>query len=474
MWETTHSKPIGFYDLFERKGGDLETTHYCPGCGHGVLHKLLAEAVGDLGIQDRSILVNPVGCSVFAYYYLDVGNVQASHGRAPAVATGIKRVRPDSIVICYQGDGDLAAIGGNEILHAANRGENITVFFVNNGIYGMTGGQMAPTTPLGARTSTTPRGRLGRTDGYPLRMCELLATLEAPAYIERVALTDPKFHMRARKAVRRALQTQIDGLGFSFVEVLTACPTGWKMNPPDAIHWVEKNMFPIFPPGLYREKKTDGAPGPQTADAKTGEARKEETHGTAGPALQPGAIARGEMPPVSMKISGFGGQGILFAGIALAEAGMREGLQVSWIPSYGPEMRGGTAHCHVRLSSEPIPSPLINRPSAVMAFNEPSVEKFAPELLPGGLLMVNSSMIKRVSDRTDIRILRVPATEAANSVGSPKIANMVMLGAYLAATRALNPESILFALSAHGMRADLLDLNRKALQSGSDFATKPH
>jgi 2-oxoisovalerate ferredoxin oxidoreductase beta subunit len=472
VWETTHSKPVAFYDLFERKGGDLETTHYCPGCGHGVLHKLLAEAIADLGIQDRTILVNPVGCSVFAYYYLDVGNIQASHGRAPAVATGVKRVRPESIVVCYQGDGDLAAIGGNEILHAANRGENITVFFVNNGIYGMTGGQMAPTTPLGARTTTSPRGRRSNVEGYPLRMCELLATLEAPVYIERVALTDAKYHMRARKAVRRALQTQIDGLGFSFIEVLTACPTGWKMNPPDAIQWVEKNMFPIFPPGLYKEKKTDGAPPTSPAGIRFRDDRKEAEKEPVQAGTKPGALARGDMPPVAMKLSGFGGQGILFAGIALAEAGMREGLQVSWIPSYGPEMRGGTAHCHVRLSSESIPSPLINRPTVVMAFNEPSVEKFAPELLPDGLLMVNSSMVKKASDRTDIKVLWIPATEAANGIGNPKVANMVMLGAYLEATRAMNPESILSALGAHGMRPDILDVNRKALAAGRDLVSK--
>ena len=469
MWETTHSKPVAFYDLFERKGGDLETTHYCPGCGHGVLHKLLAEAIADLGIQDRTILVNPVGCSVFAYYYLDVGNVQASHGRAPAVATGIKRVLPDSIVLCYQGDGDLAAIGGNEILHAANRGENISVFFVNNGIYGMTGGQMAPTTPLGARTSTTPRGRGARTDGYPIRMCELLATLDAPVYIERVALTDSKQHMRARKAVRRALQTQIDGTGFSFVEVLTACPTGWKVAPPDAIKWVEQNMFPVFPLGVYKDKKENGQPAPPPLAAK---ARLESSR-TAEPAesqtVTPGALARGEMNPVSMKISGFGGQGILFAGIALAEAGMREGLQVSWIPSYGPEMRGGTAHCHVRLAKESIPSPLINRPSAVMAFNEPSVEKFAPEIEPGGLLMINSSMVKSGTERTDITVLNIPATQAANDIGNPKVANMVMLGAYLEATHALDPESILVSLGHHGMRPELLKTNREALQKGQSL-----
>src|SRR5512146_2545665 len=179
-YEVIHSKPETFYKKYERKADLQHQTHYCPGCGHGVAHKLVAEAIEELGLQNDTMVVSPVGCSVFAYYYFDVGNVQASHGRAPAVATGIKRSRPGSIVISYQGDGDLAAIGGNEILHAANRGENITVFFVNNGIYGMTGGQMAPTTPVGERTTTSPRGRAAQNEGFPLRMCELLSTLEAP------------------------------------------------------------------------------------------------------------------------------------------------------------------------------------------------------------------------------------------------------------------------------------------------------
>ncbi len=463
MWVTTHSKPAAFYDRFERKGGDTETTHYCPGCGHGVLHKLLAEAISDLGIQDRTILVNPVGCSVFAYYYLDVGNVQASHGRAPAVATGIKRVRPDSIVLSYQGDGDLAAIGGNEILHTANRGENITVFFVNNGIYGMTGGQMAPTTPLGMKTITSPYGRRERTEGYPIRMCELLATLEAPVYIERVALTDSKNHMKARKAVRRALQNQMDGLGFSFVEVLSGCPTGWKLTPQEAIQWVQKTMIPIFPLGVYKDRTAAARAAASTASpVPKPPAGLPETQ----PAIAAGALAQGQLPPVSMKVSGFGGQGVLFMGIALAEGGMREGLQVSFIPSYGPEMRGGTAHCHVRLSLDAIASPLINRPSSVIAFNEPSVERFAPEILPGGLLMLNSSMVKKGPDRKDIKVVWVPATEAANDLGNAKVANMVMLGAYLQETRALEPESILASLTEHGMRPDLLKFNRLALQVG--------
>ena len=466
MWEIKHGKPHTFYDHFDRKGGDLEVTHYCPGCGHGVLHKMIAEAIEDLGVQDRTILVSPVGCSVFAYYYLDIGNVQASHGRAPAVATGIKRSRPDSIVISYQGDGDLAAIGGNEILHAANRGEKITVFFVNNAIYGMTGGQMAPTTPVGARTTTSPYGRSLLNEGYPMRICELLSSLEAPVYIERVALTDAKHHMKARKAVRRALQCQIEGRGFSLVEVLSTCPTGWKVSPEEAVHWVERNLFPLFPLKIFKERTGNGSGASAAAEAKVPERAVHEDVSAETENSVRGAVARGELAEVSMKISGFGGQGILFAGVALAEAGMREGLQVSWIPSYGPEMRGGTAHCHVKLSRHTIASPVINRPSTVIAFNEPSVEKFVGELLPGGLMMLNSSMVTTKPTRTDIRIVEVPVTDAAREVGNPKVANMVMLGAYLQVTGAVDDESVLSALAEHGLRADLIELNRKALRAG--------
>jgi 2-oxoisovalerate ferredoxin oxidoreductase beta subunit len=471
VWEIKHGKPETFYNRFERKGGDLEVTHYCPGCGHGVLHKLIAEAIEDLGIQDRTILVSPVGCSVFAYYYLDIGNVQASHGRAPAVATGIKRARPGSIVLSYQGDGDLAAIGGNEILHAANRGENITVFFVNNGIYGMTGGQMAPTTPVGEKTTTSPYGRTLINEGYPMRICELLSALEAPAYIERVALTDAKNTMKVRKAVRRALQCQIEGRGFSLVEVLSTCPTGWKVSPEEAIHWVEKHLLPLFPLKLYKERKGNGAQPQETAAANREQKPVPQPAGEeAAPAESArGAVARGAIDDVSMKISGFGGQGILFAGIALAEAGMNEGLQVSWIPSYGPEMRGGTAHCHVRMSRHTIASPLINRPTTVIAFNEPSVEKFGNELLPGGLLMVNSSMVTSRLNRADIRIVEVPVTDTAREVGNPKVANMVMLGAYLQVTGAVEDESVLSSLAEHGLRADLVELNAKALKAGRNL-----
>jgi 2-oxoisovalerate ferredoxin oxidoreductase beta subunit len=467
--EITHSKAASFYDLYERKGGNAEITHYCPGCGHGVLHKLIAEAIDDFGIQDRTILIGPVGCSVFMYYYMDVGNISSSHGRAPAVATGVKRVRPEAIVFCYQGDGDLAAIGGNEILHAANRGEPITVFFVNNGIYGMTGGQMAPTTPLGQKTTTSPRGRTFGAEGPPMRMCELLATLDGPAYIERVALTDPKQHMRARKAVRKAFQNQIEGRGFSFVEVLSACPSNWKLTPQEAIHWVEKNMFPIFPLKVFKDidRSQEIHSVAPTRSAKQTSAQEPAI--PSAPVL--GAVAKGEIKEVALTLSGFGGQGVLFAGLALAEGGVREGLEVSWIPSYGPEMRGGTAHCHLRLSRTPIASPWISRPSSLMAFNQPSVEKFAHEILPGGLLLVNSSMVQDLPDRSDIRIVGIPAYEAAENLGNPKAANMIMLGAYLEVTHAVDQESILSAFAEHGIKPEMLKSNREAIEMGRRIAS---
>ena len=220
-----------FYRTFERhdhaEGVKAHTTTYCPGCGHGLVQQYLAEAIEELGVQDRTVLVSPVGCSVFSYYYFDVGNTQAAHGRAPAVAIGHKTANPDSIVVSYQGDGDLASIGLAEIISAAQLGMPITVIFVNNAIYGMTGGQMAPTTLLGQHTSTSPAGREVLAEGFPLRVSELLASLEGPTYIERVALYDNKSRMRARKAVKKALQNQIEGRGFSLVEVLSPCPTGW-------------------------------------------------------------------------------------------------------------------------------------------------------------------------------------------------------------------------------------------------------
>lgn len=227
-------------------------THYCPGCPHGIAHRLVAEAIDKLGIRDVTIGVASVGCSVLAYNYFDCDFVQAAHGRAPAVATGLKRVLPDRVVFTYQGDGDLAAIGTAEIVHAAARGENITVVFVNNGIYGMTGGQMAPTTLIGERTTTSPSGREPSQAGYPIRVCEMLATLDGAYYVARASLHDPANVLKAGKYVLKAFQCQVENKGFSIVELLSACPTNWGMKPSEALEFVKTRMVPFFPLGEFK------------------------------------------------------------------------------------------------------------------------------------------------------------------------------------------------------------------------------
>ena len=229
--------------------------HYCPGCAHGLVHKLVAEATEELGLMDNLIGVASVGCSVFSYDYFNCDMEQAAHGRAPAVATGIKRVHPDKAVFTYQGDGDLASIGLCETVSAAARGENITVIFVNNAIYGMTGGQMAPTSLPGQITQTSPYGRDVNTCGWPIRICEMLATLEAPAYLERVTVNNVKNVKNAKKAIEKAFRYQVEGKGFSLIEVLSACPTNWGLTPQKALEWIDEKMIPYYPLGVYRDKE---------------------------------------------------------------------------------------------------------------------------------------------------------------------------------------------------------------------------
>ena len=228
-------------------------TSYCPGCTHGIIHRLVAEAIDDLGCEGRTVGVAPVGCSVMAYNYFNCDMVQAAHGRAPAVATGLKRARPDNVIFTYQGDGDLAAIGTAETVHAATRGENLTVIFVNNAIYGMTGGQMAPTTLPGQVTQTTPYGRDTSYSGFPVHVCEMLSTLDGVALAQRVTVVNPKEIAIAKKAIRKAFQNQLDKKGFSIVEVLSTCPTNWGLTPQEAIGWLEENMIPYYPLGVYKE-----------------------------------------------------------------------------------------------------------------------------------------------------------------------------------------------------------------------------
>jgi 2-oxoisovalerate ferredoxin oxidoreductase beta subunit len=468
--EILQEKAAAFYGRYERKPELQHQTHYCPGCGHGVAHKLLARAIDELGVQDRAVLVSPVGCSVFAYYYFDVGNVQVAHGRAPAVATGIKRARPEAVVISYQGDGDLAAIGTAEILHAANRGEPITVIFINNAIYGMTGGQLAPTTPVGAVSTTSPYGRSIWNEGYPLHVVETLASLEAPVYLERVALGNAKQVMQAAKAIRRGLENQVKGLGFSLIEVLSPCPTIWNETPVEAQRRVREEMAKIYPLGVVRDK---------TGEAPMRPARK------AAPALSElpklldieengfrGVARAGRGVDWRIKVAGFGGQGVLMLGEVLAEAGLEAGLEVSWLPSYGPEMRSGTSNCHVRLSGKPVDSPLVAKPNVLIALNEPSLRKFVHEVVPGGYVLYNGAAVPEDCRRSDARVIAGEFARIADELGSAKAGNVVALGALLEAANVVEEEFADRALTKLVKKAGWLELDRKALQAGRGIVRK--
>jgi len=462
-YDLVHQKSETFYHEYERKSDLKHQTHYCPGCGHGVAHKLIAEALEDLKLQDQTILVSPVGCSVFAYYYFDVGNVQVAHGRAPAAATGLKRSCPDKIVIAYQGDGDLAAIGTAEIVHAANRGEKITVFFVNNAIYGMTGGQMAPTTLVGQRSTTSPWGRRPVNEGFPLHMAEMLSSLEAPVYIERVALSDNKNIMKARRAVRKALELQRDGAGFTFVEILSPCPTIWGKDPIEARKWVGEKMIPNFPLNVFRDKKVE-IQNPNIPPHKTVEEIVEGERKAARDGMVQGRTHH--FRHLGIKIAGFGGQGVLLLGQLLAEMGMREGLEVSWLPSYGPEMRSGSAHCQVCLSKDRIGSPVLSRPDVLIALNEISLRKFASQIASGGTIIYGRERLPDDLSITDAQVVCIPASEIADKLGSAKVANVVMMGALLEETECLSSDTAMKVLEAKVKNPALLELDRKALEAG--------
>ncbi len=471
-YEIALSRPKAFYSAFERKEELQHQTHYCPGCGHGIVHKMLAQAIDSLEIQNRTVLISPVGCSVFAYYYFDVGNIQAAHGRASAVATAVKRTRPDSIVISYQGDGDLAAIGSAEILHAANRGENITVIFVNNTIYSMTGGQVAPTTLLGQVSTTTPKGRQAGNEGYPLHVSELLATLQAPVYIERVGLGDNRQIAQAARAVRRAVENQARGLGFSFVEILSPCPTIWKMSPVEAQHWVRDVMEKTFPLGVLRDLIAQAEPRPVPRPAPSLD-EIPRILGVAPPA--PAASAERSSPkPASpldlqVRVAGFGGQGVLLLGEMLAEAGLDAGLEVSWLPSYGPEMRSGTSNCHVRLAQEPVDSPLVAHPDVLVAMNEPSLIKFAATVRRGGWIVYNGEAVPAECPAEGVHILARPFTHIADELGDARAANMLMLGALLEIAGSLPQASVDAALMRLVKSPRWLELDERAMTRGREL-----
>lgn len=461
-------KPRTFYDTFERKGPGQKVTHYCPGCGHGTVHKLIAEAIDELGIQDRTVLYSPVGCTVFAYYYFDTGNVQCSHGRAPAIAIGMRKALEDAIIICYQGDGDLAGIGTTEIIHAANRGENITVFFVNNAIYGMTGGQMAPTTLLGQKTATTPQGRAMAQDGAPIGMAEIMSSIKSPVYIERVSLGTPGRVLKARKAIKKALQNQVEKKGFSFVEILSPCPVNWKMDAVESRTWLVENLEPVFPVKSFRDN-SDKIEADQTElkmpwlDDKgllnLFKMQKEFPH----------PVKKAAMEDQFIKISGFGGQGVMSAGVLLANCATAEGLTATWLPSYGPEMRGGTANASVIVSQGNIGSPVVDYPNVLIAMNIPSLDAFEDKVHPRGIICVNSSIISRKVKRSDVKAIYVPASDLAKEVGLLAAANIIILCAYILASKIVDIETLKAIIPLSIKKKKYIDVNMKMVQRAMKF-----
>lgn len=421
----------GLYSEFSRKGGTAPTaTHYCAGCGHGILHKLIGEAMADLGIQDRCVALSPVGCAVFTYYYLDCGHIQAAHGRAPAIATGVSRAEDDAVLISYQGDGDLASIGLNETIQAANRGEKMAVFFVNNTVYGMTGGQMAPTTLIGEVTATTPHGRIAQDMGYPIHICELLDTLKSPVYIERVSLSDIDHIRKARRAVRKALEIQKEKLGYAFVEFLSPCPTILRMDVRGATRFINEQMEKEFPLMRFRDRSAEAEPivRPQSDFSKGTLDRIFGCDGHEQMALREDA----GFVPKGVKIAGFGGQGVLSMGLALAEASFGSGRYVSWYPDYGPEQRGGTSNCSVIISGLPIGSPVVDHPDVLVAFNRPSLDKFASSVKRGGLIIYDS-LAGEFQPQEGVKAISVPATQIAIDKGAHQAANTAMFGALMEA-----------------------------------------
>ncbi len=448
----TATSTDAFFAHFDRhahgKGLKGGATHYCPGCGHGLAQKYLADAIAALGIQDRTIAISPVGCAVFLYYYFDTGNTQAAHGRAPAVALGHKLANPASIVVSYQGDGDLASIGLAEIMHAAQLGIPISVIFINNAIYGMTGGQMAPTTLAGQRSTTCPAGR-GRLEGEPFKVAEVIAQLDGPVYVERVALYDLKTRKKARKAIKKALELQVEGRGFAFVEVLAECPTHLKRSPTEAEAWVRDNMTPVFPLGVLKDETREPwfegriattfdvdqmieQLGAVTAD------RAAKRHGGRFPEHL-------DMTDVSLKLAGAGGDGAQTLAMLLAKAAIAEGHDATHIPSYGPESRGGTSYADVHIARHEVLAPASPDPHILVAFNAPSLAKFGPTVRDGGVVLYDSSVVtERPTLRAGISVHPVPCARIAQHMGVPLVKNMVAMGALYEATKLL-PEGALLA-----------------------------
>ncbi|MGB9936082.1 MAG: 2-oxoacid:acceptor oxidoreductase family protein [Methanobacterium sp.] len=470
MDEKIIGKPKSLYDEFPRKGGSSPTaTHYCPGCGHGILHKLIGEAIDELGIQERAVMTSPVGCAVFAYYYFDCGNVQVAHGRAPAVGTGLSRAEDDAIVMLYQGDGDLASIGLNETIQAANRGEKMAVFFINNTVYGMTGGQMAPTTLIGEVTVTCPEGRDPRFAGYPLHMCELIDNLNAPVYIERVSLSDVQHIRKAKIAVKKALKIQKEGKGYAFVEVLSPCPTNLRQDAVGAEKFINEEMEKEFPLKRFRDKSREVEPlcrgksdfSKESLDKIFDVATKSSAD----------AVDDPQYGQKSIKITGFGGQGVLSMGLTVAEAGMKARRHVSYYPSYGPEQRGGASNCVVVISGGVIGSPAVHKVDTLVSLNRPSLEEFKGQVKEGGLILYDSA-IGDFEAPECVNAVSVPAFNIAKEHGVKRAGNTVMIGVLMALGRAGIEEEMFKQAIEHtfSKKPKLIPINLEILEAGAQWA----
>jgi len=461
------AKSDALYDVYGRKpGGDKTNTHYCAGCGHGIIQKLIAEALTDLGMTDNTVFISPVGCSVFSYYYFNCGNVEAPHGRAPAVGTGVTRVTPDNYVISYQGDGDLAAIGTAEIIHAANRGEKMTVFFVNNAIYGMTGGQMAPTSLIGQKTVTSPYGRSQENEGYPLRMAEMIATLEAPSYVERCSVHDVKHVMKTRISIRKVLQAQRDQKGFTFLEILSQCPSNWKVTPGQSEAWMKQYALPYFALGVFKDDIANREPRPE-ASARV---PAEHIHAVLERGSTGKTVAAGEGAQKSLQLltAGFGGQGVLLLAGMVAKVAMDHGYRITWMPSYGPEMRGGTANCSVVIDRDEIGSPMVENPDLLVAMNGPSLRKFVGAVADAGAVIYNASIVEGPDLPEGICVIPVKASDIASSCGNERAANTVILGVISRLYPWLRKEVFIDLLTDHFTRPEIRELNLKAFAAGRD------
>ena len=461
-----------FYSKFDRhshgEGLKGQSTHYCAGCGHGLVQKYMAEAIEELGIQDRVVLVSPVGCSVFSYYYFDTGNTQAAHGRAAAVAIGHKMANPDAIVLSYQGDGDLASIGLAETIGAAQLGAPISVIFINNAIYGMTGGQMAPTTLMGQATSTSPAGRTVF-NGQPLKMAETIAQLDGPVYVERVALYTAAERRRCKKALKKAMQLQMEGRGYGFVEVLAECPTHLKLTPEQAEKWVKEQMVPIFPLGVKKDVTVEPwfTLPPRVFDAG---AMIETVDATTTPAQRfcQGFPAHLHPADISLKLAGAGGDGAQTAAMLIAAAAINEGFDGTHIPSYGPESRGGTSYADVHVAKDEVLNPASPTPDVLIAFNAPSLAKFGLTVKRGGYILYDNSVAREVKPGDpSITVVGVPFTEIAAGLGKLVVKNIVALGALQAATGIFPAETLLAAIrQALAHKPALIPLNEQAFAAG--------